>query len=141
MVKAVAYGFFGGMFLVGFYLLVMGFASGSFSYALSEVVRLKYWIGSLVLGFSIQIGLFSYIRNYHQAGGLENKVAAGSATTSTAAMVACCAHHLTEVLPLVGLSITATFLAKYQQWFLGLGIFSNIVGIGLLIKHLRSMKN
>lgn len=55
------------------------------------------------------------------------------------AMVACCAHHLTDVLPLVGLAGAAVFLSSYQSLFLLLGVLSSFVGItymlGLLRRH------
>lgn len=64
---------------------------------------------------------------------------AASGGTSTLSMVACCAHHLTDVLPLVGLAGAAVVLAQYQGLFLLLGVLSNLVGLvymlGLLHKH------
>jgi hypothetical protein len=54
-------------------------------------------------------------------------------------MVACCAHHLTDVLPVIGLAGAATLLATYQDVLLLLGVLSNVVGVtymlGLLRKH------
>jgi hypothetical protein len=54
-------------------------------------------------------------------------------------MVACCAHHLADVLPLIGFAGAALFLADYQTLFLLLGLLSNIVGIvymlGTLHRH------
>jgi hypothetical protein len=55
-------------------------------------------------------------------------------------MVACCAHHATDVLPLVGLSAAATFLAEYLILFMLVGLTMNLVGIGVisaLILHER----
>lgn len=39
---------------------------------------------------------------------------AASTATSGVAMLACCAHHLAEVLPVVGLSGAALFLAEVK---------------------------
>jgi presenilin-like A22 family membrane protease len=52
-------------------------------------------------------------------------------------MVACCAHHLTDVLPLVGLAGAAFFLAAYQWLFLLLGVLSNLVGLVFMLGQLR----
>jgi hypothetical protein len=52
-------------------------------------------------------------------------------------MVACCAHHLTDVLPLIGLAGAAVFLTAYQSIFLLLGLLSNVVGIVYLLGVLR----
>ena len=56
---------------------------------------------------------------------------AGGAT-STAAMVACCAHHVTDVLPIVGLTAAATFLAEYQTLFMLVGLGTTLVGIAVM---------
>jgi len=135
--KAFLYGFLGALGLLGFYLLVMGLGSGSLDFAVSELVRLRYWVSALVLGFGIQVGLFGYLKNSRKAGGQEKGMMAGSSSASAVAMVACCAHHLTDILPLIGLSLAATFLARYQEWFLAAGIVSNLAGIGLMVRNLN----
>ena len=72
----------------------------------------------------------------------EGTAAAGAVTgtaggTSTLAMVAYCAHHVTDVLPLVGLSTAAVFLAEYKIWFMGVGLATNILGIMVMLRLLR----
>jgi hypothetical protein len=47
-------------------------------------------------------------------------------------MVACCAHHLTDVLPLLGLSAAAAFLAEYRIPFMLAGLATNLIGIGVI---------
>jgi hypothetical protein len=54
-------------------------------------------------------------------------------TTSTAAMVACCAHHVTDVLPILGLTAAATFLTKYQTAFMLVGLGTTLVGIVVML--------
>ncbi len=44
-------------------------------------------------------------------------------------MVACCAHHVTDVLPILGLTAAAAFLAEYQRAFMAIGLGTTIVGI------------
>lgn len=137
--KAVLYGLLGSLALLGFYFLVMGLGSRSLAFAISELVRFKYWVSTLVLGFGMQIGLFSYLKSCQKSAGVGG-AAAGSTVTSTVAMVACCAHHLTDILPIIGLSVAATFLTKYQVWFLALGVTSNVFGIALMAKRFKEMK-
>ena len=48
---------------------------------------------------------------------------------STAAMVACCAHHVADVLPILGLTAAATFLAEYRLAFMLVGLGTTIAGI------------
>lgn len=52
-------------------------------------------------------------------------------------MLACCAHHLTDVLPLVGLTSAALLLANYQSVFLVLGVGSNLAALTYLLAHMK----
>jgi hypothetical protein len=52
---------------------------------------------------------------------------------SAAAMVACCAHHAVDVLPLVGLTAAATLLAEYRIPFMLLGLGTTITGIVVML--------
>jgi hypothetical protein len=54
-------------------------------------------------------------------------------TTSTLAMVACCAHHVTDVLPVLGLTAAATFLAQYRIAFMLVGLGTTLVGIAVML--------
>jgi hypothetical protein len=56
-----------------------------------------------------------------------------SGGTSVTAMVACCLHHVTDVLPILGLSAAATFLTRYQRPFMLAGLGMNIVGIIVML--------
>jgi hypothetical protein len=58
---------------------------------------------------------------------------AASTGTSRAATLACCAHHLTDILPVLGLSGAAVFLNLYKRPLLWLGIAMNLVGIGRML--------
>ncbi len=51
----------GAVGLVVFYIILVGLLSASWRHPLDELLGLKYLIGSLVLGFGIQIGLFYYV--------------------------------------------------------------------------------
>ena len=137
MRKAVVYGILAGAGLLVLYLLVMGLASG---YTARQLINFKFWIAALVLGFGIQVGLFSYLRNCREETAAGKRTVAAGAGTSTVAMLACCAHHISDVLPFLGLSVLSLTLSKYQAWFLGLGVASNLVGIFLMLQQIRRMK-
>lgn len=130
-----------GLLLLLFYVVVNTVASRSFPHALSELRRLWPWFLPLSAGFGTQIGMFVYIRKgLHLVGKAAPGAvaAAGAGTgTSTVAMLACCAHHLTEVLPIIGFSGAAIFLVKYQTLFLTIGIISNALGIGIMLRIIR----
>lgn len=140
MGKVVFNGFLASLALLALYFVIMRWGSGSWDYTIRELFRLRFWVAPLIIGFGIQVGLYSYLRNCGQSTKLEGGTATTSVTTSSVAMLACCAHHLTDILPFLGLAAAATFLATYQEWFLGLGILSNLVGILVMIKQIRRMQ-
>lgn len=131
--RAIIIGFLASQALLIFYFLLMLLGRNSFSAALEQLQTLRLWIIPLITTFGIEVGLFSYLKGKQE---ISAKSTAVSGATSGVAMVACCAHHITDILPLVGLSVFATFLTAYQPWFLALGIVSNGVAITLLLKRL-----
>jgi len=52
---------------------------------------------------------------------------------STVAMVACCAHHVTDVLPILGLTAAAAFLAEYRIPFMLIGLGTTLIGIAVML--------
>ncbi len=125
------------LFLV--YAVILGFLQG-FEHTLEQTARLWYWLLPLSFGFGTQIGLFSFLWK-----GLRDRRAAKTASVATSggisigSMIACCAHHLTEVLPLIGLSSLTVFLASYQTFFMLVGILSNIVGITFMLDSIQRL--
>ena len=55
-----------------------------------------------------------------------------STSSTTIAMVACCAHHVADALPILGLTAAATFLANYKTAFLAAGLATNLIGISVM---------
>jgi hypothetical protein len=54
-------------------------------------------------------------------------------------MLACCAHHLSDVLPILGVSGAAVFLSAYQTPLLWLGLAMNLAGIGYLLWQIHGI--
>ncbi len=106
-------------------------------HALEQTGRLWYWVLALAGGFGIQAGLFSYTRHAMRTRRLATGSVAASGTVSAGSMAACCAHHLSDVLPLLGLSGLATFLVDYQLLFIVLGVLSNIIGIIVMLEIIQ----
>lgn len=95
-----------------------------------------WWITLPVsITFGIQIILYFRLRKAIKERA--KKVVAGSGVTSGAAMVACCAHHLTDVLPLIGFSALSLFLSKYQIPILIVSLVINLIVIKTLLSHLK----
>ena len=68
----------------------------------------------------------------------ESVALAGTGTaTSSISMVACCAHHLADVLPIVGLSGLAVFLVEFRTPLVLFGLATNALGIVVMLRELR----
>ena len=132
--KPVTYGILAGFILLFFYFSILSIAN-TFDHALDSFIEMWYWIMLLVVGFSVQVRLYFHIpegfRALNTDGATTTVAAAGG--VSTTSMIACCAHHLTDVLPIIGLSAAAAFLAEYQLLFIIVGVFSNLVGITIML--------
>jgi hypothetical protein len=114
------------------YLALVTLAEG-WNHALDLLSEDAWLIGPIMVGFGVQVGLYSYLKTaLHVATRGTGVLAGAGGGTSTAAMVACCAHHITDVLPLLGLSAAATFLAEYRVPFMMVGLVTNLIGIGVI---------
>lgn len=131
-------GVIGSVSLFSVYFLIVSIIEST-AHAIEQFTNLWYLIGPLVLGFGIQVGLFYYIRAELKIRKAQNasKSVVASGGVSTASMIACCAHHITDVLPILGLSAAAMFLSNYQIFFMVLGVVSNIFGIVLMLEIIK----
>src|SRR3989344_2333202 len=121
--------------LLVFYLAILTLVN-SFGHALSELARMWYFIIPLSIGFGTQVGLYFYIKNFIAERAATASVA-GAGGLSGASMVACCAHHLTDFLPILGLSAFAIFLDKYQFTFILIALFSNFIGVVYMLSVMK----
>lgn len=121
--------------ILGVYFAVLTLISGS-AFALAQFGEFRFFIVSLTLGFGIQAGLYGYLKaalREHKAPGAALAV---TGTTSTAAMVSCCAHYLVNILPVLGAAGIATFAAAYQTELFWFGIAMNLAGIGFMVRRI-----
>lgn len=121
--------------LVIFYFVVMLLFTGSPPIAISQIKDLWPWFTILVIGFGAQFGLFIYLKSLIKSAS--SVMTAANTGVSGFSMIACCAHHLTDVLPLFGLAGLSLFLTRYQVWLLGVGIASNLIGIIYISRQIR----
>lgn len=137
IVVAAMLGVLGALALVGLYLGIVTWAQGS-EHALELVWDDRFFVGAISLGFGTQVGLFGYVRMLQRAMARSSVALAGAGTTtSSVSMVACCAHHLADVLPIVGLSGLAVFLVDFRTPLMLLGIATNLAGIAVMLRELR----
>lgn len=126
----------GSAFITSFYFGVLTWAQG-WDYASSQFVRDRWYIIPIISGFGIQVALFTILRFRlfipNRSTGYAGSLMGASAGTSATAMVACCIHHATDVLPILGLSAAASFLTHYQRPFMLISLAINLIGIGIML--------
>jgi len=126
--KSILYGIMASGVLFGIYFAVLSLVSG-WNFAQDQFSTFWYFIVSLALGFGIQVGLYTYLRNLIHGGTGSGKVLGVTGTVSTAAMISCCAHYLANLLPILGVAGVVTFVAQYQTQFFWIGLLFNLGGI------------
>lgn len=131
-------GFAASLSLLILYFFILSLAE-SFSHATSQFLEMWYWISVLAAGFGLQVGLYFYIRTSFRLKQTNSPTTAVAASggISTGSMIACCLHHLVDVLPIMGLAAVALFLTKYQTLFLLVGVLSNLIGIIIMLEFVQ----
>lgn len=124
--------------LLTIYVAIVSLVSG-WGFMLDQLSQFWYYILSLAGGFGIQAGLYSYLKNAIQHKPSE-KVLAVSGTTSTAAMISCCAHYLVNLLPILGTVGIITIISQYQVQLFWVGLIFNAAGIGYMLNRIRKFK-
>ena len=120
-----------------FYVLVVRGASGSWGHLADQATRDWYYLVPTVAGFGTQIALVVELRrrhHLHHGAAAAGGVGVGASTTG---MVACCAHHLADLLPFIGATGAAAFLIDYRIPFLLVGIGVNALGVAVAATRLR----
>jgi len=107
-------------------------AVSGWSFTVSQFSEFWYYILPLGAGFGLQVALYSRLRQLLHGAGGGRGVMAASGTTSTAAMISCCAHYLVNIAPMLGATGLVTFAAQYQVEFFWVGIAFNAAGIAFI---------
>lgn len=132
----IAMGLLGAGFLTALYFGIVSWAENP-QHAIELFWQDRWIVIPIILGFGVQAGLYTVLKKglflpVDSIGASGTMTGAGGAT-STLAMVACCAHHVTDVLPILGLTAAAAFLADYQIYFMILGLGTTIIGIVVML--------
>lgn len=134
-------GLAGATFLAALYFGLVSWAESP-QHAASLFWQERGAVVPLILGFGVQVGLYTILKKrlFLPAGlpalagtGSSGALTGASGATSTAAMLACCAHHAADALPILGLTAAATFLARYQALFLRVGLGTTLFGIASML--------
>lgn len=126
----------GSAFIAGIYFGIITWAQG-WDYAASQFSLHRWYVLPIWITFGVQAALYTILRfrlfvpttSTSHTGALMGT----SGGTSVTAMVACCLHHVTDVLPILGVSAAATFLTRYQRPFMLVGLATEIIGIIVML--------
>jgi Cu+-exporting ATPase len=105
-------------------------------FTLDQLATYGHYIVALAAGFGLQIGLYTRLKQVVAGVGADRTVVAASGTTSGAAMVSCCAHYLTNLLPVVGASGLVAVVAQYQVQLFWLGLGASAAGTAFVATRL-----
>ena len=132
-----AAGLAGAAFLTALYLGIVALAESP-PHALDLFWEDRLLVIPIILGFGTQVGLFAFLKLglFVPIGTATGATTAAGGGVSTAAMVACCLHHAADVLPLVGLTAAATFLAEWKVPFMLVGLATNGLGIAVMLRQI-----
>lgn len=130
-----AAGLIGAASLFGVYFAIISLTQG-ISHAISQLRADGPYVGLLVAGFGVQVALFAELRSADRRHRSSAAVTAVGTGTGMAAMLACCAHHVVDLLPLLGVSAAAVFLDAYKTPLFVVAIAANVVGIAVLGRQL-----
>lgn len=114
--------------LLAVYFGVLTLVSG-WAFTWEQFAEFWYFIVPLAAGFGLQVALFLKLREVVSRAKQAGAVIAASGTTSTAAMVSCCAHYLANAAPVLGATGLVAFAAQFQVELFWVGLAFNAAGI------------
>jgi len=117
--------------LLAAYFGILTLVSG-WKFTVDQFTEFWFYILPLAGGFGLQVALYTRLRQLLRQSRDSRAVMAASGTTSSAAMVSCCAHYLANVAPLLGATGLVTFAAQYQVEFFWVGLAFNAAGIAYI---------
>ena len=134
--RSIGAGLIGSAALLTLYLAIIGLAQGV-EHAFEQLAVDAPFVVVIAAGFGTQVGLFVELRAVDRHHRASAAVTAAGTGTSAAAMLACCAHHVVDLLPIVGLSAAAVFLSAYKTPLFLVGIGMNVIGIVVIGRQLQ----
>jgi hypothetical protein len=124
-------------FLIGVYVAVLTTAAGWSP--LGDQVRADWrLLTPIVVGFGTQVALIVELRRRRRARRLAASTGAG-ASASAVGMVACCAHHVADLIPVVGATGVAAFVFDFRIPFMLAGIAINAAAVAVAASRLHRL--
>jgi hypothetical protein len=129
-------GLAGAVFLTTVYFVIVSLAESP-KHAVELFWEDRFIVTPIILGFGIQAALYTILKKRLfvpvNSTGPSGPLMGAGGTTSTVAMVACCAHHVADLLPVLGLTAAAAFLAQYRTAFMLIGLGTTVLGIAIML--------
>ena len=125
--------------MAAFYVAVVRGASGSWNHLWNQVREDWAYLAVIIAGFATQVTLVAELRHRHRLDTAATAAGGVGAGASTAGMIACCAHHLADLLPVIGATGAATFLIDYRVPFMLVGIGVNAAGVFIAARQLHHL--
>lgn len=133
---SVVIGLVAALVLSSTYVLVLGTLGGA-EHLGQQAAADWPWLVVLIGGFGAQVALVAELNQRRRMSAQARGAAGASAGTSLVAMAACCAHHVADLLPLVGATGLAVFLTSYRTPLLAIGVASTAMGIAVSWRRLQ----
>ena len=136
-VRSLRWGVLASVGIAAFYVTVVGLSSDWAH--LRDQARQDWWLlAPIVAGFGMQVALTTELRGRHRAQHLGATTGAGTGA-SAVGMVACCAHHLADLIPLLGATGLAAFVFDWRVPFMLAGIAVNGVAVVIAARRLHEV--
>lgn len=103
-----------------FYIVVLSLLGGGIDFPVQQLRTFWMYLIPLVLSYGGLMFVSALVRH-------RGTMMVGT-PTSAASMVACCAHHVADFVPLASVFSAASFLVQYQRWFM-----VGTIGINILL--------
>ncbi|MCC6472650.1 MAG: hypothetical protein IT514_02800, partial [Burkholderiales bacterium] len=120
-VRPAGYGVLAFAVLLAIYVVALTLVSG-WTFTTEQIAEFWMYIVPLAAGFGLQVALFVRLREVVSRARQAGAVVAASGTTSTAAMVSCCAHYLANAAPVLGATGLVAFAAQFQVELFWVGL-------------------
>lgn len=120
--------------LLGLYFGALTLVSG-WEFTREEFSRYWYFVLALAAAFGAQVALFTRLRTLAGKSKDSGTIVAASGTTSTAAMVSCCAHYLVNVAPVLGATGLVAFAAQFQVELFWAGLGFSLAGLAFVLSR------
>lgn len=134
--ESVGVGLAGAVGLFTAYFIILTWVGRDWRHPFTQMYPIRYVMAGLFISFGVQIGLYWYLRSIIKMRSA-NRMAMANSGVSTVTMIACCAHHLTDIAPLIGLSALTIFMARWQNYFLAFAIAANVIGAFIMMRMIK----